>query len=184
MSFETNTDLEATRAQVARQSLLGRLIDALNAVGSLVIAAVMLLMCADVAARNFFNHPIDGVAEMVAASIIIIVFLQFPATLRHGRMSQADLFLAPFIVRRPLAGKRLRAVFSAFGVLACGLIAWATWPMLARAWVDSEFFGIEGVFTMPVWPMRAVVVLGATLATVQYALLVLQDFGLTEDAAA
>lgn len=156
-------------------SLFGRLVDGLNAAGSLVIAAVMLLMCADVLLRNLANRPIDGVAELVASSIVVIVFLQLPATLRHGRMARADLFIDPFIRRRPCAGRRLRALFSAAGMLACAAIAHASWPMLARAWRDAEFLGVQGLFSFPTWPMRAVVVLGAALAAVQYLLLALQD---------
>jgi hypothetical protein len=93
-----------------------------------LIAAVMLLMCADVLMRNLAGRPIDGVAETVAASIVVIVFLQLPATLRHGRMSRADLFIEPLLERRPAAGRRLRALYSAVGVFACGLIAYASAP--------------------------------------------------------
>lgn len=175
MSYEANTDLEAAAPAAAPGSLFGRLVDGLNAAGSVLIGAIMLLMCADVLLRDVINYPIDGVAELVAASIIVIVFLQLPATLRHGRMSRADLFIDPFIARRPRAGKRLRALFSLAGVFACGVIAYASWPILARAWTDSEFFGVEGVFTFPTWPMSAVVVLGATLAAIQYILLMVQD---------
>lgn len=174
MSYETNTDLEAAAAPPPA-SPFGWLVDGLNAAGSVLIGAIMLLMCADVLLRDVVNRPIDGVAELVAASIIVIVFLQLPATLRHGRMSRADLFIDPYIARRPRAGKRLRALFSLAGVFACGVIAYATWPVLTRAWTDSEFFGVEGVFTFPTWPMRAVVLLGAVLAAIQYLLFMLQD---------
>lgn len=108
--------------------------------------------------------------------VIVIVFLQLPATLRHDRMSRADLFIDPFIARRPRAGKRLRALFSVAGLFACGVIAYASWPMLHKAWTGDEFLGVEGVFTFPLWPMRAVVVLGAALAAAQYALLAAQDW--------
>jgi TRAP-type mannitol/chloroaromatic compound transport system permease small subunit len=154
---------------------LGRVADIMNAAGSLVIGVVMLLMCADVLLRNAVNRPIDGVAELVATSIIVIVFLQLPATLRHGRMARADLFIDPLIARHPSAGRRLRAFFSLAGLFACGVVAYATWPLLVRAWVDSEFLGVQGVFTFPTWPMRAVVVLGAALAAVQYLLLAWRD---------
>lgn len=176
MSYEAATDLESVPVTTAPASPFGRVVDGLNALGSLVIALVMLLMCTDVLMRDLLNQPIDGVAELVATSIIVIVFLQLPATLRHGRMSRADLFIDPFIVRRPRAGKRLRALFSVAGVFACGVIAYASWPMLQKAWVGDEFLGVEGVFTFPLWPMRAVVVLGAALAAVQYALLAAQDW--------
>jgi len=176
MSYEAATDLDAAPAGAAPVSAFGRFVDGLNALGSAVIGLVMVLMCADVLLRNLANRPIDGVAELVATSIVVIVFLQLPATLRHGRMSRADLFIDPFIARRPRAGKRLRSLFSAVGVFACGVIAYATWPMLNKAWSGDEFLGVEGVFTFPVWPMRAVVVLGAALAAVQYALLAAQDW--------
>lgn len=175
MSYEANTDLESEPPPSAPDSWFGRLVDALNAAGSVLIGTIMLLMCADVLLRDLANRPIDGVAELVATSIVIIVFLQLPATLRHGRMSRADLFIDPFVACRPRAGKRLRALFSLAGVFACGVIAYATWKPLERAWTDQEYLGVEGVFTFPTWPMRAVVLVGAALAAVQYLLLVVQD---------
>ncbi len=177
MSYEANTDLEAgPPPSGAPTSPFGRLIDSLNAFGSVVIGLVMVLMVVDVLMRNLLNHPIDGVAELVATSIVVIVFLQLPATLRHGRMSRADLFIDPYILKRPRAGKRLRAVFSVVGIFACGVIAYATWPLLSRAWGNDEFLGIEGIFTFPTWPMRLVVLGGAALAAIQYALLAIQDW--------
>lgn len=173
---ETPLPGTAAAAPAAPAGPFAWLVDGLNAVGSVIIAAVMVLMCADVALRNLANRPIDGVSEMVATSIIMIVFLQLPATLRHGRMSRAEMFLDPLIARRPAAALRLRALFSLAGVFACAIIAYATWPMLAGSWTGNEFFGVQDVFTFPVWPMRAIVVLGAALAAVQYALLAWRDW--------
>ena len=176
MSYEANTNLEEGPASSVPSSPFGHLVDGLNGLGSIVIGLVMVLMCADVFMRNAFNKPIDGVAELVAASIIVIVFLQLPGTLRHGRMSRADLFIDPYILKRPRAGKRRRAVFSVVGIFACGVIAYATRPLLSRAWGNDEFLGIEGIFTFPTWPMRLVVLGGAALAAIQYALLAIQDW--------
>lgn len=166
----------AQAASSVPSSPFGYLVDGLNGAGSLVIAAVMVLMCTDVLMRNLLNQPIDGVAEMVAASIIVIVFLQLPSTVRHDRMSRADLFLDPYLARRPRGGRIMRGVFSLAGVVACAIIAYATWPLLSRSWTNSEFIGVEGVFTFPTWPMRFVVALGAALAALQYLLLAWQDF--------
>jgi TRAP-type C4-dicarboxylate transport system permease small subunit len=177
MSYETNINLEpaAGGGPVNPNGWFGHLVDGLNAIGTVVIAAIMLLMCADVLLRDLANTPIPGVAELVATSIIVIVFLQLPATLRHDRMSRADLFLDPLLQRQPTAGKRLRGVFSLFGIFACGVIAYSSLPTLIRSWSGAEYLGIEGVFTFPTWPMRAVVVMGSALAAVQYLLLAIQD---------
>jgi TRAP-type mannitol/chloroaromatic compound transport system permease small subunit len=176
MSYELATDLEnAAPPAAAAPSAFGRLIGLLNAAGSIVIGAVMLLMCADVLLRNLANLPIDGVAELVATSIIVIVFLQLPATVREGRMSRADLFIDPLLQRRPAAGRVLRGLFSVAGIFACGVIAYASWTPLARSYGEAEYLGVPGVFTFPLWPMRAIVVLGAALAALQYLLLVIDD---------
>jgi TRAP-type C4-dicarboxylate transport system permease small subunit len=176
VNYEANSDLEDAVRPSAPRSAFAHIVDGLNAFGSLIIAAVMLLICADVVLRNVANRPVDGVAELVATSIVIIVFLQLPATLRHGRMARADLFIDPLIKRRPKAGKRLQALFSMIGVFACAVIVYSTLPLLQRAWTDSEYLGIEGVFTFPTWPMRSVVVLGAAVACLQYLLLAWQDW--------
>lgn len=171
MSYEARTDLDEVSMPKAPVGVFGRIVDGLNAVGSIVIAAVMLLMCADVLLRNLANRPIEGVAELVATSIIVIVFLQLPATVRHDRMSRADLFLDPFSHRHPTAGRRLNAAFSLAGAFALAIIAYASWPLLTRAIAENDFLGIEGVFTFPLWPMRAAVVVGAGLAALQYLVL-------------
>jgi TRAP-type C4-dicarboxylate transport system permease small subunit len=176
MSYELATDLDKATVAAPPPSPLGRLIGALNAAGSVVIGAVMVLMCIDVVLRNVANLPIDGVAELVATSIVVIVFLQLPSTVREGRMSRADLFIDPLLQRRPRLGHRLRGVFSLAGIFACGVIAYASAPVLLRSFNEAEYFGIQGVFTFPVWPMRAAVVLGSGLAAVQYLLLAVADF--------
>jgi TRAP-type mannitol/chloroaromatic compound transport system permease small subunit len=161
--------------QPAGPHLFGSVVDGLNALGSLVIAAITILMCGDVAMRNLAGRPVDGVAELVAVSITIIVFLQLPATLRHGRMSRADLVIAPLSRRYPATARLLEAFFCLAGAAACAAIAYATWPLLRQGWSDMESLGVEGIFTFPIWPMRFVVLLGASLAALQYLLLGWQE---------
>lgn len=160
---------------VLRGRLWGGLLDVLNGLGSLLIALVMLLMCADVLLRNTFNRPVDGVAELVAASIVVIVFLQLPSALRHGRMSRVELCQEPLMRRWPRLGLGLRALFAVGGVLACALIATATWPQVLRAIARDEFLGVRGLVSFASWPLHGVVLLGAALTALQYALLAWQD---------
>lgn len=149
-------------------SPFGLLVDGLGAVGSVVIAAMMVMICADVVSRNAFARPISGVSELTAMGIVTIVFLSLASTLRHGRMSRADLFIDGFVMRRPRAGNMLEGVYLLCGALVCGIIASATWPAFERAWTRGEFVGTQGVFTAPTWPLRFAVMVGASLAGIQF----------------
>ena len=48
----------------------------MNVCGTALILGLMLLIGADVAGRNLMGRPVPGVPEMVALSIVAIVFLQ------------------------------------------------------------------------------------------------------------
>jgi TRAP-type mannitol/chloroaromatic compound transport system permease small subunit len=171
LSYESSTDLESAPGERrGRDSPFGYLVDGMNGLGSVLIFAVMGLMVADVLMRDLFNRPIDGVAEMVAISIIAVVFLQLASTLRHGRMSRADLFIDGFTLRHPRAGNLIHVLFSLAGAFVCGVILYATYPRFAKAWVENEFFGVQGVFTMPTWPLQLVVLVGCAVTALQYLL--------------
>ncbi|MHA7880115.1 MAG: TRAP transporter small permease subunit [Saccharospirillum sp.] len=156
-------------------SLFGYLVDGLNAVGSLLIFAIMALICADVFSRNAFNQPINGVAEMVAASIVMIVFLQLASNLRHGRMAQADIFIHGFTERFPRAGHSLVCLFYLVGAYMMYIVYEGTLPVLERAINRNQFFGVEGVFTFPVWPIRTIVVCCAVIVLIQFLTLALEQ---------
>lgn len=152
----------------------GWLVDGANAVGSALIFCAMLLILADVAARDLLGAPIAGVAELVAISVIAIVFLQLASTLRHGRMSRAEIFIDGFSAKHPRAGAALQALYDLAGIAVCAILVYATWPVLARAWTDSEFIGVQGVFTAPTWPVKAIIVFGAALTAIQYAVFLVE----------
>jgi TRAP-type mannitol/chloroaromatic compound transport system permease small subunit len=161
-----------------KDSPFGLFVDALNGLGSAIIIAIMVLVCADVVGRGLLNQPIDGVAELVALSIIAVLFLQLASTLRHGRMTRADLFIDGFRRRHPLPGGILEALFSLSGIAVCVIIVWASWPRFVASWTGNEFIGIQGQFTAPTWPVRVIVIIGAGLAAVQYALHMIRNFRL------
>lgn len=171
MSYEVSADLDIeVESSTATDSYFGYFVDGLNSLGSLLILLIMLLMCADILARNLLNMPIHGVAELVATSVVTIVFLQLASTLRHGRMSRADIFIDHFAERRQFSGNVLLAIFNAAGVAICAVIFYATLPVFIKAWADNEYLGVEGVFTAPTWPVRVIVLIGTATTAVQYLL--------------
>lgn len=110
------------------------------------------------------NYPLQGTKEIIANSVVIIVFLQIGFAVRSRSMLGAD-FLINFFganTRRVLAvfGFLLGALF--FAILFKGAIG----PAL-RSFANGEFDG-EGALRVPVWPARFTILIGSGLAVINY----------------
>ncbi|ETX29156.1 TRAP transporter small permease subunit [Roseivivax isoporae] len=146
-------------------AVLGATCAVLSSVGVVWIGLLMLLIVADVIGRNFFDAPITGVAEIAGHSVVAIVFLQTAAAIMQGRLTRAD-----FLFRRIARGSArvagaIESLFCLAGAAVFALIAYASWPKMIDAWMTGEFFGVQGVFTIPTFPFRLIIVIGALLAT-------------------
>ncbi|WP_422019454.1 TRAP transporter large permease subunit [Roseibium sp.] len=161
----------ADRTVTGVSSLTG----AVSAAASVWIFCLMLLICSDIIGRTFFNSPVQGVAEIVANSIVAIVFLQAAHTVMSGRMTRTDILIGAIEENRPFAAAVMRVFFHLAGIFVFALIAWGTWPKLVDAWVENEFFGAQGVFTAPVWPIKACLFGGSVLTCLAFATQVLKD---------
>lgn len=139
---------------------LGWVANVLSAIGTIWIGLLMLLIVADVVARNVLSTPITGVAEIAGRSVVAIVFLQIGAAVMQGRLTRADFLLRRIAVTSPGALRGLEMAFSLVGALVFGLILWASVPNLVSSWNTADFFGVQGVFTVPTWPFRAITVIG------------------------
>ncbi len=156
-----------------REALPLRILDhvtqALNVAGSLLILLLMVLVGLDVAGRNLFASPISGVPELVTLSIVAIVFLQIPAALRQGRMTQSEAFLNWLHRAAPALGKALATVFDLVAMALIWVIVRATWSIFTRAWERDEFVGAVGDFTAPVWPVKLILIVGGSVLILQFA---------------
>lgn len=151
-----------------------------NICGSMLITGLVLLIGADVLSRNLFNAPISGVPEMVTLSIVAIVFLQAPQALKSGRMTRSDALIGYFEHRRPRLVRTLETIFDFLGAIVVGAILYATWPIFVKAWTRSEFVGAAGDFTAPVWPVKLMILIGASLLLLQFLARIVRRFSKTE----
>ncbi|MSQ20287.1 MAG: TRAP transporter small permease subunit, partial [Betaproteobacteria bacterium] len=159
---------------MGRQAMMkpiGRALDAisrwLNHAGTLLIVAAMVLITSDVIGRGM-GSPVRGVPEMVGASIIAIVFLQLAHSLRSGRMIRSDSFLVFLGRRRPAYAHALESVFALAGSVLFAATAYAAYPLVIEAIKAETFIGVSGYFTMPIWPVKLVVVVGCVLVLLVY----------------
>jgi tripartite ATP-independent transporter DctM subunit len=154
--------VEQRREQLPTRSLT-TLIGVLNAAGVVWVFALMFLICADITARTVFDAPIAGVTEMVSLSLVASVFLQLAHAVLHGRLMRVEMFIGPLERDHPVAASAWRTVFSLLGILLLGATALGAWPDFVRAWMTSEFAGVEGIFTIAVWPIKLLIVVGCVV---------------------
>jgi len=141
----------------------------LNVAGSVLILLLMVLVGLDVAGRNLFAAPISGVPELVSLSIVAIVFLQIPAALRQGRMTQSEALLSWLNRSAPALGKTFATVFDLVAIALIWVIVQSTWSIFTRAWERDEFVGAVGDFTAPVWPVKLILIIGGSVLILQFA---------------
>jgi len=151
---------------------LGR---AMNALGTLWIVALMVLINSDVLGRNLFKAPVRGVTELVSLSIVGIVFLQLADTLHSGRFTRADVLIERLKRNRPVAAARLQAGFHLVGAALMAVILWAAWSPLVESIRIREYVGAIGDFTAPVWPVRLIMLVGLLATLVTFVLLAFAD---------
>lgn len=166
---EIDIDLPASEAPAGPFQTLA---NAQAAIGTVWIFFLMFLIVADVLGRNFLDKPITGVAEFAGRSIVAIVFLQLAAAIGSGRMTRSD-FLIQIVHRRlPCVGRILEVLYALIGATLFAVLAYSAWPEFQSAWTSNEFFGIRGVYTIPTWPFRGLIVLGSVMTVVAYLLAV------------
>ncbi len=147
---------------IARRAL-DRIAMAANALGTLVVLALVVIVNTDVIARGAFNTPFRGSVEVVQFSMVLIVFLQLPDVVRVDRLTRSDGLLSMLGNRRPATAAWLSRVIDGVSAILMALIAYAIWPEFVEAWETSEYFGTPGIFTAPWWPVKLVIFFSATL---------------------
>ncbi len=133
----------------------------MNSVGTVLIFGLVVLINLDVFSRFLFNAPIDGVTELVELSIVAIVFLQLADAVRAGRLTRSDGFYSKLQIRFPRFAHVLGALFDLAGAVFFVTIIMGSVPRLVDAWQRNYFSGNKGIFVVPVWPVRLILVIGA-----------------------
>ena len=150
-------------------------VSALNSLGSLWIAVLMVVIIVDIVGRTVFSMPLRGVPELVKLSIVAIVFIQLGHTLRSGRMTRSDGLLRIFRTRLPRLSHAMTLLFNLIGVGLFVMIFDASYPFFVEAWITGEYAGIQGYVSYPVWPVRLIILIGCAVAAIQYGLFAWRD---------
>lgn len=140
---------------------------ALNAVAAVWAFILAFVIVADVVGR-MFGYPLQGTAEIVANSIVAIVFLQFPLAIERGYFLRATLLHD----RLPVFVQTLLDIVAyILGLALFAAIALGSWDSMLTGFRIGEFEG-EGALRVPVYPVRAIIVGMSMLIVVVYVMLI------------
>ena len=144
---------------------LGFLSRVVNAIGTLVVLGLVVVVNFDVVARGVFNTPFRGTVEVVQFSMVLIVFLQLPDVVRSGRLTRSDGLLTILANQQSRFGDILKRLIDLLSATLMVLVAVTMWPEFTEAWETNDYFGTPGIFTAPWWPVKLVIFLSAVLCS-------------------
>ena len=146
-----------------------------NAVGTLVLLGLVVVINVDIIARGIFNLPFRGAIEVVQFSMVLIVFLQLPDVVKVGRLTRSDGLLILIKDRFPTVRRFLNFFINLLSAAVMALVTLAIFPEFLEMWESDDFFGIPGVFTAPWWPIKLTILCSAGLCTIIFLFLTRKD---------
>ena len=158
----------APRKRGALSALFDSSVTGLNALGSVWVLFVMILVNCDAFGRTLFNRPVEGVIEIIELSIVGIVFLQIADATRVGRLTRSDGLLNISLARAPQLGRFIGALWEFLSILFMAIVLWGSVILLMGSIENNEYVGADGVFTFPEWPVKTVIVVGCTATMIQF----------------
>lgn len=180
----------------APDRILGWVLMAFNAVGTSIILFLTLITDAEVISRKLFDipglnnfmvsaqrwlygdpgltdktaftfGPIEGVFELSELAIVVIVFLQLGYATRSGKMVQSDGLSSFLLKRKPAFGHALSAAFNLLGMLFFIAIIFGGFDVFTQHYTEGLWAGTQGLFSVPTWPAKFVVLVGCAGVALQ-----------------
>ncbi len=142
---------------------------------STISAFWALLLCGiflwDIIGRELFGVPFLGTHEIVGNSIVGILFLELPSSIKRGAMLRT-VFI--FNAAGEIGRKYIDCVSYLFGIALFVAIIVGGWSNMIISWEILEIEG-AGAFEVPIYPVRTIIIVFSAICTLVY----LQLFYLT-----
>jgi TRAP-type mannitol/chloroaromatic compound transport system permease small subunit len=144
------------------------MISVMNSIGTAWVFVLLVIINLDIGGRAIFNHPIRGVPEIVAMSIVACVFLQIAHTLKVGRLTRSDILMNWLDAHHPGVKLFLEGVYCLIGAGLMAILFKASIPLFTKAWRIDEYVGAQGDFMAPIWPVKLIILIGCAAGTFQF----------------
>ena len=141
-----------------------KLVFAMNAIGTVWIFILVILVVIDVGGRFLFLAPLTGTPELCKVANPAICFLQIPYVLWLGKHIRTTMVYDRLSSKRR---KFLDIFSSCLGILMFGSILYASVSLTWVAWAVGEYEG-EGALRVPTSPIRTIILLGSVCMIIQF----------------
>ena len=159
-----------------RRFSYGSVISLMNSIGTVWVFVLLVIINLDIGGRALFNHPVRGVPEIVALSIVACVFLQIAHTLKAGRLTRSDIALNWLKTYHPGVRHFLEGWYFLIGACLMTILLHSSIPLFTKAWRIDEYVGAQGDFMAPVWPVKLIILIGCSAGAIQFLLMAVDSF--------
>lgn len=139
-----------------------KLLTGLNALGGITVAAMAVLVSANVLSRYFFSRSVPSVLEMTEFLLPFPIFLGLACV----QLDRRHLRVEVLVLRLPA---RIQAVLDLVaclaGCFAFSLLAWQTSLSAVNSWLYNEVS--QGELPIPLYPVRFLLAVGSVLMILQ-----------------
>ena len=108
-------------------------------------------------------------------AIVAIVWLQAASTLRNRRFIRSDVFSSAIESRYPVIGVILNIIYSLTGLAISAAILYYSVEPTLKAYERGYYQGTFGVFTIPVWPVKVIILIGCATLAAQFLIHIYTD---------
>jgi TRAP-type transport system small permease protein len=131
-----------------------------SAIAAAALLAMVLALVADVAMANLFNRPITGTFDVVETTLVIMVFLGFPATFLHNGHIAVD------VVDHLASAATVRRLKLLAAVVSLAFLLFLAWQMVAPALDAFRFGERKQELGLPLWLLWIPMIVGMLLSAV------------------
>lgn len=146
------------------RTLLNRVNDAMSAIGGWLMLLMMLILVIDVIWRTVFT-PIFGMAELSVFVMMIVVYLSFSRAEEYNEHVRIELLIDA------TSGRTHKTLLLLVRLLALLTVAILFYAVTVNAWQATlRGEAMEGLISLPIWPVKIIMVVGMTFFLIQTAL--------------
>jgi TRAP-type mannitol/chloroaromatic compound transport system permease small subunit len=150
--------------------------EAIVIAAGLCVLGAMLLDTFDVISTNFLLTAVPGTIEITETMMVAVVFGGLAATQRVGGHIRMELI---YMHVKPWIKALMNMISEIIAIIFFSLMLWTAWDQLKISWGYRE--ATAGLVLFPIYPVRAVIVLGVLILIGQLIMDVIRDIGLIRE---